>query len=65
MTKFSKFFQYAYLIFAALFLYDAFAKYTTTGEIAYASLLLGATAIFMFFFKRKFSKKFENRNNSK
>ena len=62
--KYSKFFQYAYLVFAALFLYDAFTTWSNTGEIAYASLILGALAVFMFFFKRKFSKKFDNRNNS-
>ena len=63
--KYSKFFQYAYLVFAALFLYDAFAKWSNTGEPAYGSKILGVLAVFMFFFKRKFSKKFENRNNSK
>ena len=62
--KYSKFFQYAYLVFAALFLYDAFAKWSNTGEVAYASIILGALAIFMFFFKRKFSKKFQNRDQS-
>ncbi len=60
--RYTKFFLYAYLIFGALFLYDAITKYVNTKEIAYASLLLGATAIFMFFFKRKFYKKFEKRN---
>jgi len=62
--KYSKFFQYAYLVFAALFLYDAFAKWNNTEEIAYGSLILGVLAVFMFFFKRNFSKKFDNRNNS-
>lgn len=61
--KYSKFFQYAYLIFAILFLYDAVSKYMGSGEIAYTSILLGALAVFMFFFRRKFAKKFENRNN--
>lgn len=63
--KFSKFFQYAYLIFAVLFLADAYSDYNNDGVVPYAKLLLGILAVFMFFFKRKFSKKFENRNNSK
>ncbi|MCF7567597.1 hypothetical protein L3X37_04360 [Sabulilitoribacter arenilitoris] len=63
--KYSKFFQYAYLVFGILFLYDALSKYINNGEIAYASILLVALAIFMFFFRRKFTKKFEDRNNSK
>ncbi|OEK08963.1 hypothetical protein A8C32_13725 [Flavivirga aquatica] len=62
--KYSKIFQYAYLVFAALFIYDAIARYTNEGIIAYPSILLAATAIFMFFFRRKFSKKFQNKNNS-
>ncbi len=62
--KYAKFFQYAYLVFAALFLYDVVAKWLNTGEIAYASLILGVLAVFMFFFKRKFSKKFQDRNQS-
>ena len=40
--KYSKFFQYAYLIFAALFIYDALDKYFNQGIVAYASLLLSA-----------------------
>lgn len=60
--RYTKFFQYVYLVFGALFLYDAISKYTTNGEIAYPSLLLGATAIFMFFFRRKFAKKFDNKD---
>jgi len=56
-----KFFQYAYLIFAILFVYDAIQKWYSEGVIAYMSILLAATAIFMFFFRRKFNKKFENK----
>ncbi|MDU8885170.1 hypothetical protein RXV94_03290 [Yeosuana sp. MJ-SS3] len=56
-----KFFQYAYLIFAILFVYDAIQKWFSEGVIAYMSILLAATAIFMFFFRRKFNKKFENK----
>ncbi|TBN02690.1 hypothetical protein EYD45_11215 [Hyunsoonleella flava] len=60
--KYAKFFQFVYLVFAALFIYDAISKYSANGEIAYPSILLGITAIFMFFFRRKFMKKFENRD---
>jgi hypothetical protein len=56
-----KFFQYAYLIFAILFVYDAIQKWFSEGIIAYMSILLAATAIFMFFFRRKFNKKFDNK----
>ena len=60
--KYMKFFQYAYLVFTVLFIYDAITKYTSEGTIAYMSILLGVTAVFMFFFKKKFNKKFENKD---
>lgn len=51
-------FQYAYLIFAVLFLYDAI----TSPERVVMSSLLAALAIFMFFFRKRFRKKFEDHN---
>ncbi len=61
--KLAKLFQYAYLIFAALFLYDAIINWGDTK--AYLSLLLAALAVFMFFFRRKFRKKYQDKDNSK
>lgn len=61
--KFSKFFQYAYLVFAALFLYDGLVNWGKSK--AYVSIALAALAVFMFFFRRRFAKKFDNKNNSK
>ncbi|WP_242091850.1 hypothetical protein [Aestuariivivens sediminicola] len=60
--KYSKFFQYAYLVFAVLFAYDAIVKYANEGTVAYTSILLAATAVFMFFFRRRFAKKMENKD---
>lgn len=51
-------FQYAYLIFAVLFLYDAI----TSPERVVMSSLLAVLAIFMFFFRKRFRKKFEDQN---
>ncbi len=59
--KLLQFLQYAYLIFAVLFLYDAIAKWNVEGENPYLSLGLAALAIFMFFFRKKFRKRFEDR----
>ncbi len=50
---FLKYFHYAYLIFAVLFLWDAYAEWDSRGV---ASLLLGGTALFMFFFRKRFNK---------
>ncbi|MBJ6366492.1 hypothetical protein [Snuella sedimenti] len=62
--KYSKIFQYAYLAFAALFLYDGFTKLNDGTHGAYVSFGLAALAIFMYFFRRKFHKKFQNRDKS-
>lgn len=62
--KYSKIFQYAYLVFAALFIYDAISKYFSSGEVVYTSILLAGLAIFMYFFRQKFRKKYENKDNS-
>jgi len=61
--KLLKLFQYAYIIFAVLFLYDAISKWSADRNRAYMSLLFFALAVFMFFFRKKFRKKFEDRNN--
>jgi len=53
--KVLQFLQYAYLVFAVLFLYDAIANKS------YLSLLFAVLAIFMFFFRKKFRKRFEDR----
>jgi hypothetical protein len=57
------FFQYVYLVFAALFLYDAYSEWTNdNGSRALMSLLLGALAIFIFFFRKRFKNKFKDQN---
>jgi hypothetical protein len=63
--KIFKFFQYAYLLFAIIFLYDVISKYLDSGDIDYMSLLLAAAAVFMFFFRKRFNKKFENKEENK
>jgi uncharacterized membrane protein YuzA (DUF378 family) len=63
--KYYKIFQYAYLVFAVLFIYDSLSKWGDGTNGAYISLGLAALAVFMFFFRKRFSKKFEDRNNSK
>jgi len=63
--KIFKIFQYAYLVFAVLFLYDAYSNWEVEQTRSYSSLLLGALAIFMFFFRQKFNKKFDSKDNKK
>ena len=59
--KLLQFLQYAYLIFAVLFLYDVVNKWNTDRNGAYVSLFFAALAIFMFFFRKKFRKRFKDR----
>ncbi len=59
--KLLQFLQYAYLIFAVLFLYDAISKWNTDRNEAYISLFFVAIAVFMFFFRKKFKKRFQDR----
>lgn len=60
--KILKLFQYAYVIFAALFLWDAITNWSVDRNRSYMSLLFTALAVFMFFFRKRFGKKFEDRN---
>ncbi|RIA08690.1 hypothetical protein OE09_0511 [Flavobacteriaceae bacterium MAR_2010_72] len=62
--KLLKIFQYAYIIFAVLFLWDAIANWSRDRSRSYMSLLFVALAIFMFFFRKKFRKKIEDRNKN-
>lgn len=59
-----KYTQYAYLLAAAFFIYDGISKFDSNRNQAYLSLLLALMAIGMFFFRKKFAKKFEDRNNN-
>ena len=57
-----KYTQYAYLIVAVVFIYDAITKMNAENDTPWLSFLIAGMAIFMFFFRRKFAKKFEGRN---
>ncbi|TXD83500.1 hypothetical protein ESY86_09255 [Subsaximicrobium wynnwilliamsii] len=62
--KLLNFFQYVYLIFAILFIVDGFYSLGSDGSRAIISFIFAGLAIFMFFFRRRFKKKFENRKDS-
>ncbi|MEL1252792.1 hypothetical protein AAEO57_03310 [Flavobacterium sp. DGU38] len=57
-----KYTQYAYLIVAVLFIYDAITKINAGNDTPWLSFLIAGMGVFMFFFRRKFAKKFEDRN---
>ncbi|WGF93025.1 hypothetical protein QCQ61_02265 [Aequorivita marisscotiae] len=62
VNKVYRFFEYAYLIIAAFFLYETINNWNTQPNRAYLFLFFVVLAIFMFFFKRNFRKKMEERN---
>ncbi|CAI8201299.1 hypothetical protein N9551_01460 [Flavobacteriaceae bacterium] len=53
--------QYLYLVFAALFVVDMSSKWDSDRNAAYLSLFFAVLAVFMFFFRKKFRKRFEDR----
>ncbi|WP_313807413.1 hypothetical protein [Flavobacterium sp.] len=52
--------HYLYLIIFVMFVYDAFERYQNN-ESYVLSLLFAALAVFMFFFRRKFSNRMGNK----
>ena len=57
-----KYTQYVYLVFGAYFIYDGITKLSDPSGTFWLSFMIAGLAIFMFFFRRKFAKKFEDRN---
>ncbi|WP_438963082.1 hypothetical protein [Nonlabens sp.] len=60
MTKFFKYFQYAYILFAGFFLVRGFYEYSDAPNTAYLLWAMAALVLFMFFFRRKYISKFDN-----
>lgn len=57
-----KYTQYVYIAFAVFFIYDGVTK-LNEGDVNYPlSFLIAGMAIFMFFFRRRFTKRFDDRN---
>ena len=61
MIKFSKFFEIAYLAVAAFFLFEAVRLWNIERSQSYLFLFFAAVGIFMFFFRRHFRRKYQNR----
>lgn len=62
MSRFYKYFEYAYLIIAAFFAFEAYRIWETEQSRAYLFGFFVLISIFMFFFKRRFRRKMEERN---
>lgn len=62
MTKFYKYFEIFYLVIAAFFIFEAIRIWSVERNRSYLFLGMAAVAVFMYFFKRRFRKRFEDRN---
>jgi len=60
MAKYFKFFEYAYLIIAIIFVVETFLNWKDDRQKAYIFIAFSALAIFMYFFRKKYRKKFED-----
>ena len=63
MNKIWKIFEYGYLVIAVVFLVETVLKWNVDRERAYLLLLFSVLAIFMYYFRKRFRKRRENRNN--
>jgi len=62
MSKFFKYFEYAYIVFAIIFIGTAIYEYNISPNRSYMLFAMGVVAVLMFFFKRRFRRRFEERN---
>ena len=62
MQKIWKIFEYGYLIIAIVFIVETVLNWNKDREKAYLLLFFSVLAIFMYFFRKRFRNKFENRS---
>lgn len=64
MQKFWKIFEYGYLIIAIVCIIETVINWSDGNkEKAYVFLGFAVLAIFMYFFRKRYRKRFENRDN--
>ena len=62
MKRYYKFIEYAYLIIAVFLMVETFLNWKTEPQKAYLYLAFTLLAIYMYFFKKNFRKRMNNRN---
>lgn len=65
MAKYFKFFEIAYLVIAIIFLVEAIMRWNSEPNKAYIFLAFSVLAVFMYFFRKKYRKRFENHEKKK
>ena len=64
-TKIYRLFEYAYIFMAIFATYIVYENWEENRNRAYLFAFFTIVAIFMFFFKRRFRKKLEERNKDR
>jgi len=59
MAKYFKFFEIAYLVIAVLFTVESILRWNSEPNKAYIFLAFAVLAVFMFFFRKKYRKRFQ------
>jgi hypothetical protein len=62
MKSYYKIIEYAYLIIAVFLMVETFLNWNSQPQKAYLYLAFSLLAVFMYFFKKKFRKKMNNRS---
>lgn len=65
MSKYFKFFEFAYLVIAIIFVVETFLNWNENRDKAYIFLLFAVLAIFMYFFRKKYRKRLEQHEKKK
>lgn len=61
MVKYFKFFEVAYLVIAIVFIVETVLNWSENRQKAYIYLAFSALAVFMYFFRKKYRKKYEDQ----
>jgi len=64
-NKIYQLFEYAYIVMAAFSIFLVYSNWSEDRNRAYLFLFFTVVAIFMFFFKRRFRKNLEKRNQDR
>ena len=62
MIRFYKFIEFGYLIIAIFLMFETVLNWNSSPQKAYLYLAFSLLAVFMYFFKKNFRKKMNNRN---
>jgi len=64
MSRYYKIIEIIYLIVAVVFIFEAYLNWNIEPQKAYIYLAFSALAVFMYFFRKKFRKKFEKEKKN-